>query len=224
MNYWTKGSECMLKIEDLKKNYGPVQALRGVSLEIKKGEFVSIMGKSGCGKSTLLHCMSGILKPTSGTIKFNDQSLFVLSDDKRAKIRRESMGFVFQFFNLIPELTVKENILLPIKLNRMTLDETYYERLVSELELDDFLNRVPSTLSGGQQQRVAMARALIHRPEIVFADEPTGNLDETTSNEVIELLLSLQKTLNLTLVLVTHDKDIADYASRMITMRDGFVI
>ncbi len=214
----------MLKIEDLKKNYGPVQALRGVSLEIKKGEFVSIMGKSGCGKSTLLHCMSGILKPTSGTIKFNDQSLFVLSDDKRAKIRRESMGFVFQFFNLIPELTVKENILLPIKLNRMTLDETYYERLVSELELDDFLNRVPSTLSGGQQQRVAMARALIHRPEIVFADEPTGNLDETTSNEVIELLLSLQKTLNLTLVLVTHDKDIADYASRMITMRDGFVI
>lgn len=214
----------MLKIEDLKKNYGPVQALRGVSLEIKKGEFVSIMGKSGCGKSTLLHCMSGILKPTSGTIKFNDQSLFVLSDDKRAKIRRESMGFVFQFFNLIPELTVKENILLPIKLNRMTLDETYYERLVSELELDDFLNRVPSTLSGGQQQRVAMARALIHRPEIVFADEPTGNLDETTSNEVIELLLTLQKTLNLTLVLVTHDKDIADYASRMITMRDGFII
>lgn len=224
MNYWTKGSECMLKIEDLKKNYGPVQALRGVSLEIKKGEFVSIMGKSGCGKSTLLHCMSGILKPTSGTIKFNDKSLFVLSDDKRAKIRRESMGFVFQFFNLIPELTVKENILLPIKLNRMTLDETYYERLVSELELDDFLNRVPSTLSGGQQQRVAMARALIHRPEIVFADEPTGNLDETTSNEVIELLLTLQKTLNLTLVLVTHDKDIADYASRMITMRDGFII
>lgn len=214
----------MLKIEDLKKNYGPVQALRGVSLEIKKGEFVSIMGKSGCGKSTLLHCMSGILKPTSGTIKFNDKSLFVLSDDKRAKIRRESMGFVFQFFNLIPELTVKENILLPIKLNRMTLDETYYERLVSELELDDFLNRVPSTLSGGQQQRVAMARALIHRPEIVFADEPTGNLDETTSNEVIELLLTLQKTLNLTLVLVTHDKDIADYASRMITMRDGFII
>lgn len=224
MNYWTKGSECMLKIEDLKKNYGPVQALRGVSLEIKKGEFVSIMGKSGCGKSTLLHCMSGILKPTSGTIKFNDQSLFVLSDDKRAKIRRESMGFVFQFFNLIPELTVKENILLPIKLNRMTLDETYYERLVSELELDDFLNRVPSTLSGGQQQRVAMARALIHRPEIVFADEPTGNLDETTSNEVIELLLTLQKTLNLTLVLVTHDKDIADYASRMIIMRDGVII
>lgn len=214
----------MLKIEDLKKNYGPVQALRGVSLEIKKGEFVSIMGKSGCGKSTLLHCMSGILKPTSGTIKFNDQSLFVLSDDKRAKIRRESMGFVFQFFNLIPELTVKENILLPIKLNRMTLDETYYERLVSELELDDFLNRVPSTLSGGQQQRVAMARALIHKPEIVFADEPTGNLDETTSNEVIELLLTLQKTLNLTLVLVTHDKDIADYASRMIIMRDGVII
>ena len=214
----------MLKIEDLKKNYGPVQALRGLSLEIKKGEFVSIMGKSGCGKSTLLHCMSGILKPTSGTIKFNDQSLFVLSDDKRAKIRRESMGFVFQFFNLIPELTVKENILLPIKLNRMTLDETYYERLVSELELDDFLNRVPSTLSGGQQQRVAMARALIHKPEIVFADEPTGNLDETTSNEVIELLLTLQKTLNLTLVLVTHDKDIADYASRMIIMRDGVII
>ena len=211
----------MLKVIDLKKDYRNVHALRGLSLEISQGEFVSIMGKSGCGKSTLLHCMSGIMKPTSGNIVFDDQSLFTLNGDKRSKIRRESMGFVFQFFNLIPELTVKENILLPIKINRLKLDEAYYDRLITDLELSEFIGRLPSTLSGGQQQRVAMARALIHKPKIVFADEPTGNLDEASSNEVIELLMSLQKVFNLTLVLVTHDKDIASYADRIIKMRDG---
>lgn len=214
----------MLKVIDLKKDYRNVHALRGLSLEIQQGEFVSIMGKSGCGKSTLLHCMSGIMKPTSGDIIFDDQSLFSLTSDKRAKVRRESMGFVFQFFHLIPELTVRENILLPVKVNRLKLDEKHYERLLKDLELLEFVDRLPSTLSGGQQQRVAIARALIHKPAIVFADEPTGNLDEDSSNEVIELLKSLQKQYDLTLVLVTHDRDVASFADRVVRMRDGRII
>lgn len=211
----------MLKVVDLKKDYPNVHALRGLSLTIAKGEFVSIMGKSGCGKSTLLYCMSGILQPTAGDVVFKDQSLFVLKADQRAKIRRASMGFVFQLFNLIPELTVKENILLPVNINKIKLDEAYYEKLIADLELTEFMDRFPNTLSGGQQQRVAMARALVHKPELVFADEPTGNLDEASGKEVIELLLSLQKSLKLTLVLVTHDRDIAAYADRIIRMRDG---
>lgn len=214
----------MLKVIDLKKDYRNVHALRGLSLEIQQGEFVSIMGKSGCGKSTLLHCMSGIMKPTSGDIIFDDQSLFSLTSDKRAKVRRESMGFVFQFFHLIPELTVRENILLPVKVNRLKLDEKHYERLLKDLELLEFVDRLPSTLSGGQQQRVAIARALIHKPAIVFADEPTGNLDEDSSKEVIELLKSLQKQYDLTLVLVTHDRDVASFADRVVRMRDGRII
>ncbi len=214
----------MLKVIDLKKDYRNVHALRGLSLEIQQGEFVSIMGKSGCGKSTLLHCMSGIMKPTSGDIIFDDQSLFSLTSDKRAKVRRESMGFVFQFFHLIPELTVRENILLPVKVNRLKLDEKHYERLLKDLELLEFVDRLPSTLSGGQQQRVAIARALIHKPAIVFADEPTGNLDEDSSKEVIELLKSLQKQYDLTLVLVTHDRDVASFADRIVQMRDGRII
>ena len=214
----------MLKVIDLKKDYRNVHALRGLSLEIQQGEFVSIMGKSGCGKSTLLHCMSGIMKPTSGDIIFDDQTLFSLTSDKRAKVRRESMGFVFQFFHLIPELTVRENILLPVKVNRLKLDEKHYERLLKDLELLEFVDRLPSTLSGGQQQRVAIARALIHKPAIVFADEPTGNLDEDSSKEVIELLKSLQKQYDLTLVLVTHDRDVASFADRVVRMRDGRII
>lgn len=206
----------MLKVIDLKKDYRNVHALRGLSLEIQQGEFVSIMGKSGCGKSTLLHCMSGIMKPTSGDIIFDDQTLFSLTSDKRAKVRRESMGFVFQFFHLIPELTVRENILLPVKVNRLKLDEKHYERLLKDLGLLEFVDRLPSTLSGGQQQRVAIARALIHKPAIVFADEPTGNLDEDSSKEVIELLKSLQKQYDLTLVLVTHDRDVASFADRVV--------
>lgn len=214
----------MLKVIDLKKDYRNVHALRGLSLEIQQGEFVSIMGKSGCGKSTLLHCMSGIMKPTSGDIIFDDQTLFSLTSDKRAKVRRESMGFVFQFFHLIPELTVRENILLPVKVNRLKLDEKHYERLLKDLGLLEFVDRLPSTLSGGQQQRVAIARALIHKPAIVFADEPTGNLDEDSSKEVIELLKSLQKQYDLTLVLVTHDRDVASFADRVVRMRDGRII
>lgn len=214
----------MLKIINLKKSYRNIPAIRGLSLDINVGEFVSIMGKSGCGKSTLLHCMSGMLDPTDGEIVFNERSLFKLKEHLRTKIRRESMGFVFQFFNLIPELTVKENIMLPIKINRTQVDETHFHRLIDDLDISELVDRYPATLSGGQQQRVAIARALIHKPVIVFADEPTGNLDEESADEVIELLLSLQKALNLTLILVTHDRDVASYAGRKIQMRDGVIV
>ena len=214
----------MLQVIDLKKNYNTVEALRGVTLDISDGEFISIMGKSGCGKTTLLHCMSGILKPSSGEILFDEKSLFKIKDHARSKVRRTSMGFVFQFFNLVPELTVKENILLPLKINRYKVDEVYFDKLIEDLGIIEQINRLPATLSGGQQQRVAIARALIHKPKIVFADEPSGNLDETSSKEVIELLQSLQKEYNLTLVMVTHDKDIASYADRIIHMRDGRIV
>lgn len=214
----------MLQVIDLKKNYNTVEALRGVTLDISDGEFISIMGKSGCGKTTLLHCMSGILKPSSGEILFDEKSLFKIKDRARSKVRRTSMGFVFQFFNLVPELTVRENILLPLKINRYKVDEVYFDKLIEDLGIIEQINRLPATLSGGQQQRVAIARALIHKPKIVFADEPSGNLDETSSKEVIELLQSLQKEYNLTLVMVTHDKDIASYADRIIHMRDGRVV
>lgn len=214
----------MLQIIDLKKNYNTVEALRGVTLDISDGEFISIMGKSGCGKTTLLHCMSGILKPSSGEILFDEKSLFKIKDRERSKVRRTSMGFVFQFFNLVPELTVRENILLPLKINRYKVDEVYFDKLIEDLGIIEQINRLPATLSGGQQQRVAIARALIHKPKIVFADEPSGNLDETSSREVIELLQSLQKEYNLTLIMVTHDKDIASYADRIIHMRDGRIV
>lgn len=214
----------MLRVKNLKKEYSNVVALKGVSFVIKEGDFVSIMGKSGCGKSTLLHCLSGILKPTSGDVEYNGCLLFNMGSDKRAKIRRVSMGFVFQFFNLIPELTVKENILMSLKINRFELDEGHYDKLVADLELKDFIHRYPSTLSGGQQQRVAIARALIHKPKIVFADEPTGNLDEASAKEVIKLLIEFRKKMNLTLVLVTHDKDVASYADYIIQMRDGMIV
>ena len=214
----------MLQVIDLKKNYNTVEALRGVTLDISDGEFISIMGKSGCGKTTLLHCMSGILKPSSGEILFDEKSLFKIKDRARSKVRRTSMGFVFQFFNLVPELTVRENILLPLKINRYKVDEVYFDKLIEDLGIIEQINRLPATLSGGQQQRVAIARALIHKPKIIFADEPSGNLDETSSREVIELLQSLQKEYNLTLVMVTHDKDIASYADRIIHMRDGRIV
>jgi putative ABC transport system ATP-binding protein len=187
----------MLQVIDLKKNYNTVEALRGVTLDISDGEFISIMGKSGCGKTTLLHCMSGILKPSSGEILFDEKSLFKIKDRARSKVRRTSMGFVFQFFNLVPELTVRENILLPLKINRYKVDEVYFDKLIEDLGIIEQIDRLPATLSGGQQQRVAIARALIHKPKIVFADEPSGNLDETSSREVIELLQSLQKEYNL---------------------------
>lgn len=213
----------MIKVIDLVKEYPSTKALRGLNLEIGNGEFISIMGKSGSGKTTLLNCMSAILNPTSGQVIFNGVSLFDLNASKRTKIRRESMGFIFQFFNLIPEMTVKENILLPLKINRIKNDEVYYEYLVNKLGLVEFADRYPNTLSGGQQQRVAIARALIHKPKIIFADEPTGNLDEESSKEVLSLLLELKEDLKNTLILVTHDPSTAKNAERVVYIKDGIV-
>lgn len=213
----------MIKVIDLVKEYPNTKALRGLNLEIEEGEFISIMGKSGSGKTTLLNCMSAVLKPTSGKVIFDGISIFDLKESKRTKIRRESMGFVFQFFNLIPEMTVKENILLPLKINHASQDNEYYEYLVNKLGLEEFSNRYPDTLSGGQQQRVAIARALIHKPKVIFADEPTGNLDEESSKEVLNLLLKLKEDLGNALILVTHDPSIAKQAERVIYVKDGTV-
>lgn len=213
----------MIKVIDLVKDYPNTKALRGLNLEIEEGEFISIMGKSGSGKTTLLNCMSTVLNPTSGKVIFDGISLFDLKASKRTKIRRETMGFVFQFFNLIPEMTVKENILLPLKINHVNQDNEYYEYLVNKLGLEEFSKRFPNTLSGGQQQRVAIARALIHKPKVIFADEPTGNLDEESSKEVLRLLLELNEDLGNTLILVTHDPSISKQAERVIHMKDGTV-
>ena len=218
----------ILKTENLKKSYGKgsgvVNALQNINIEIEKGSFVSIMGKSGSGKSTLLHILSGILSPTSGQVYLESENLFSISDNKRTKIRKKRIGFVFQFFNLFPELTIKENILLPLKIGKQKIDELYYISLIKRLGIETLLDRYPATLSGGQQQRVAIARALIHKPAIVFADEPTGNLDEETTLEVMKLLTVVQKTYKQTIVVVTHDPEIASYANRNIRLKDGLVV
>ena len=214
----------MLIINNLKKDYINVKALRGIDFHLDEGDSVSIMGKSGCGKSTLLNCLTGILHPTSGEVIFKGESLFELKEKDRTRIRRENMGFIFQFFNLIPELTVKENIVLPLKLNKRGNDGKYFDKLLALLDISELVDRYPQTLSGGQQQRVAIARALIHKPKIVFADEPTGNLDEESANDVMKLLDELHNEIKMTLILVTHDKAIASHAKRHIVMRDGSIV
>ena len=214
----------MIEIKNLKKNYGNIKALRGVSFNLAEGESVSIMGKSGCGKTTLLNCLSGILHPTNGEVIFEGKSLFDLKEKERTRMRLEHMGFIFQFFNLIPEFTVEENILLPLKFNKKETDKDYFNNLVKLLDISELVDRYPETLSGGQQQRVAIARALIHKPKVVFADEPTGNLDEESSDDVMHLLQELHDEIKMTLILVTHDKDIASYAKRHIIMRDGLIV
>lgn len=217
----------MLKAKNIQFSYknkiDSVDILQGVSLEVNKGDFVCITGKSGSGKTTLLNILSGLLKPSHGEVYLLEKSIYTLKDADRSQLRREEMGSVFQFFNLFNELTVKENILVPLKITSKELDEEYLSRLISILELSALLDRYPYALSGGQQQRVAIARALIHKPSIIFADEPTGNLDEQTAHEVIDLLLSLQKELNQTLVLVTHDKSIAQRSKKHIHLVNGLI-
>lgn len=217
----------ILQVQGLKKTYGKgsasVQALRGLSFEVKQGSFTVVMGKSGCGKSTLLHILSGILDPSEGHILINNEDMYEMSDRHRTLFRKREIGFVFQFFNIFPELTIKENIMLPLRINKIDIDEEHYNTLIKELELETMLDRYPSTLSGGQQQRVAIARALIHKPSIVFADEPTGNLDEETSKVVMDIFKKLQKSLNQSIILVTHDADLVKYADRVIEMRDGLI-
>ncbi|NFD76986.1 ABC transporter ATP-binding protein [Clostridium botulinum] len=217
----------MLSINKLYRTYGSgetkVDAIKNINLTINQGEFVAIVGASGSGKSTLLHAMAGLDKPTGGNIIIDNQDLYDLDVDSLAAFRRKKIGFVFQFFNLIPVLTLEENIQLPILLDHEKIDKDYLNELLDILDVRGRRDHLPSQLSGGQQQRAAIARALINKPSIIFADEPTGNLDKKNSKEVMELLKLSCKKYKQTLVIVTHDLEIASKADRIITISDGEV-
>jgi len=216
-----------LKVENLKKIYGKgeskVIAIDNMNLEIEPCKFTAIIGTSGSGKSTLLHCMAGLDKPTSGNVFLDDIDIYKLNDDRISKIRRTEFGFIFQSFNLIPILSVYDNILLPISLEGKKADKKYINKLINKLGLYTQIKKFPNELSGGQQQRVAIARALANKPSIIFADEPTGNLDSKTTKEVMEILNICVKEFNQTLVMITHDEKIASMADTIITISDGKV-
>lgn len=216
----------ILKIKNLSKTYGKdeakVNALNNVNLEIHKGEFVVIVGKSGSGKSTLLHIMTGLETPTKGDVFIDNIKIASLNEKERSLLRKENIGLIFQSYNLIPVLTVEENIKLPT-INTNNKDEDYVNELMTLLSLDNRKTHLPNELSGGQQQRVAIARALVNKPSIIFADEPTGNLDTKTELEVLNLLKESQKKYKQTIVMITHNMDIIKYADRVIQIEDGFV-
>lgn len=218
----------ILKVENLNKTYitgdTKVGALKDVNLSIKKGEFVSIVGASGSGKSTLLHLLGGLDKPTSGKVIIDSEDIYNYKEEKLAIFRRRKVGFIFQFFNLIPILNVEENIALPELLDNEKVSRDYLDELISLLGMEKRKNHLPSELSGGQQQRVAIGRALFNKPSIILADEPTGNLDSVTSKEVIELLKFTAKKFNQTLILITHELNIANMADRVITLKDGLIV
>jgi putative ABC transport system ATP-binding protein len=213
---------------ELTKRYGEgdaaVNALRGVSLEIEPASFTAIMGPSGSGKSTLMHLLAGLDRPTSGTVTIADTEIGKLDDTDLTRLRRDKIGFVFQAFNLVPVLTAEENILLPLTLAGRKPDLEWHDTLIEAIGLGDRLTHRPSELSGGQQQRVAVARALIHRPAVVFADEPTGNLDSKSSDEVLGLLRQAVDEFGQTVVMVTHDPHAASVADRIVVLRDGEVV
>ncbi|HEK9030915.1 TPA: ABC transporter ATP-binding protein, partial [Clostridioides difficile] len=212
----------ILKCENLTKIYGSnqtrVTALNNVNLSVQKGDFVSIVGASGSGKSTLLHLLGGVDRPTSGKIYVEDTEISSLKEEALAVFRRRKVGLIYQFYNLIPTLDVRKNILLPMLLDKRKVDEDRFSEIVSILGLYDRLNHLPSQLSGGQQQRVSIARSLIYRPAILLADEPTGNLDRKNSEEIVDLLNLSNKRFNQTILLITHDEKIALEANRIVTM------
>ncbi|SHJ41322.1 putative ABC transport system ATP-binding protein [Clostridium cavendishii DSM 21758] len=218
----------ILKVEGLKKYYGKgdnlVKALDDVSFSVNKGEFVAIVGASGSGKSTLLHLIGGLDRPTEGSVTINNDSIYNLNDNQLSIFRRRNIGFIFQFFNLIPVLDVEENIALPSLLDNEKVDKEYLAGIIKMLGLEERKNHIPSELSGGQQQRVSIARALINKPSIVLADEPTGNLDSKNSREVVELLKVTAKKYNQTLILITHDLKVAEQADRVVTISDGKIL
>ena len=218
----------ILKTVDLVKIYGKddsiVHALRGVNIEIKKGEFVTVVGTSGSGKSTLLHMLGGLDRPTSGKVFVDGNDIFSLKDEKLTILRRRKIGFVFQSFNLVPILNVKENILLPLELDGVKPDKAHIDNIIETLDLGSKLDKLPSQLSGGQQQRVAIARALAGNPAVILADEPTGNLDSKTSQDVMSLFRITANKFNQTIVMITHNEDIAQTADRIIRIEDGQVV
>lgn len=218
----------ILYTENLSKHYGKgeslVRALDNVDLEINEGEFVAIIGKSGSGKSTLLHMIGGLDIPTSGKVYIDNKNIFTLKEEELAVFRRRKIGFIFQSYNLIPSLNVWENVVLPIGLDGREVDESFIKELLKSLGLENKHDVLPNTLSGGQQQRVAIARALATRPAIILADEPTGNLDSKTSDEVMSILKSMSKKYSQTLVMITHDDSIAQMADRVVFIEDGRVL
>ena len=217
----------IVKTKLLEKIYGEneteVIALDKVDIEFLEGQFTAIMGPSGSGKSTLLHCLAGLDGPTSGSIYINNIDLSKLNDKQLTKLRRDSFGFVFQAFNLMPTLTAAENISLPSSIAGNSPEEEWLEKIIQTLDLRDRLNHRPNELSGGQQQRVAAARALASKPEVIFADEPTGNLDSTSSEELLTFLKTIVYELKQTIIMVTHDPVAASYADRVIFLRDGSI-
>lgn len=218
----------IIKAKQLSKIYGSgnnkVIALNNVNLEIKSGEFISIIGPSGSGKSTLLHILSGLDNPTSGQVLLDDKDIYKYSEKELSALRRKSFGFVFQQFNLLPVLTASENISMPVLLDKKQPDKKYLNEISSLLGITDRLHHLPHELSGGQQQRVAIARALIAKPNIVFADEPTGNLDSKSGSEVMNLLIKTSKQFGKTLVVITHDDRIAKLADRRLSIIDGVLM
>lgn len=218
----------ILKAKGLKKYYGKkeniTKALDGVDLTIDDGEFVAIVGTSGSGKSTLLHILGGIDKPTSGHVEVAGENISKMNDDQLTIFRRRHVGFVFQNYNLVPMLNVYENIILPVSLDGEQVDKEFLQRIITVLGLDKKLKNMPNQLSGGQQQRVAIARALLIKPAIVLADEPTGNLDSKTGQEVLRLLKTISHDFQQTLVIITHDNRIAQLADRIVRIEDGKII
>ena len=216
------------RADGLTKTYGSgdttVHALRGVSIEFRAGEFTAIMGPSGSGKSTLMHCLAGLDVASSGAVRIGDVELAGLSDKEMTKLRRDRIGFVFQAFNLVPTLTAEENITLPQGIAGRDVDREWFDTVIGRLGIADRLTHRPSELSGGQQQRVACARALVGRPDIIFGDEPTGNLDSRSSGEVLDILRAATDEFGQTVVIVTHDPRAASYADRVVFLADGQIV
>jgi putative ABC transport system ATP-binding protein len=218
----------VVQAQEITRRYGEgdtaVDALRGCSMEVGRGELTAVMGPSGSGKSTLMHILAGLDLPTSGRVSIEGTDITTLGDNELTKLRREHIGFIFQFFNLLPMLTAEENIVLPLELAGRKLDKAWIDEVIGKVGLSDRRTHRPSELSGGQQQRVAIARALISKPTVVFADEPTGNLDSTTSGEILELLRASVADYGQTTVMVTHDANAAAIADRVLFLADGCIV
>ena len=218
----------ILTCEGVRKMYGSgnnqVAALDGIDLTVSKGEFVAVIGASGSGKSTLLHILGSVDKPTSGKVTIDGTDLSKLNQTQAAIFRRRKVGLVYQFYNLIPTLTVQKNILMPLALDKKKPNKEYFEKIVSSLGIADRLEALPGQLSGGQQQRVAIARSLIYRPALLLADEPTGNLDQKNSGEIIDMLKLSNRNLKQTILLITHDEKVALEADRIVTIEDGRIV
>ena len=218
----------ILRVENLSKSYGKdstlVEALKNVSFSVNKGEFVAIVGPSGSGKSTLLHILGGVDKPTSGHVYVEGTDVFSLNENNLAIFRRRQVGLIYQFYNLIPIVNVRENISLPVLLDGKEPDEKYLNELIETLGLQDRVNHLPNELSGGQQQRVSIGRSLMYHPSLLLADEPTGNLDSKSSHEIMELLELSNRKYGQTIIMITHDENLAMHANRIITIEDGQII